>query len=138
MSWIITFNVIGDNFDPNKINIEFNQKNLPQDIAESGVFKGKEYGYGSAIYVVPKEITRLEKFKHLADKFEPLLNELKQNGAEDWWIEIGRLYTHQCNEELDYEEIKQIARLKCTLSYSAYSVSEEEEIAGFNYDEYGK
>lgn len=134
MSWIITFNIIGDNFNPNNLNVGFNQKNLPNEIAESGLNNGKEYGYGSAIYVVPKHLSRLDKFKHLADLFEPLLNELKQHGAENWWIEIGRLYSHQCNEELDYEEIKQIARLKCSLSYSAYSVSEEDEKVGFDYD----
>jgi hypothetical protein len=138
MSWIISFHIIGDKFDPNKINVEFNNMNLSSDIAEYGKFKGKEYGYGSAVYVVPKDIPRLEKFKHLADLFEPIIDELTQYGAENWWIDIGRLYAHQCNEELDFEEIKQIARLKCSLSYSAYSVSEEEEIVGFDYENYGK
>jgi hypothetical protein len=138
MSWIITFNIIGDMFDPNKINVDFNKKNLPSDIANSGRFKGEQYGYGSALYIVPKEIPRLKSFKHLADIFEPQIEELKKHGAENWWIEIGRFYTHQCNEELDYEEIKQISRLKCSLSYSAYSVSEEEENEGFDYKNYGE
>lgn len=133
MSWIITFNIIGDNFDPNKIDIDFSQKNQSDEISTSGPFKGKPYGYGSATFVVPKSIPRLEKFKFLADLIEPKLNELSENGAEKWWIEIGRLYSNQCNEELDFEEIKQIVRLKCPLSYSAYSVSEDDENVGFDY-----
>ncbi len=138
MSWIITFNIIGDTFDPNKINVVFNQRNLPNDIATSGRFKGEQYGYGSALYVVPREISRLKAFKHLADVFEPLMEELKKHGAENWWIEIGRFYTNQCNEELDHEEINQISRLKCSLSYSAYIVTEEEENERFDNKNYGK
>lgn len=138
MSWIVTFNIIGDNFDPSKIDIDFNQMNQSYDICTSGPFKGNPYGYGSATFVVPKTIPRIEKFKFLADLFETKLDELRENGAENWWVEIGRLYSHQCNEELDFEEMKQIIRLKCSLTYSAYSVSEEEEIAGFDYDNYTK
>jgi hypothetical protein len=136
MSWIITFNIIGDNFDPSGIDINFNQKNKSYEIDTSGTFQGKPFGYGSATYVLPKSVPRLEKFKFLADLFEPKLNELKENGAENWWIEIGRLYAHQCNEELDVEELKEITRLKCSVTYSAYSVSEEDEKKGFDYTNY--
>lgn len=135
MSWHITFEIIGKHFDPTKINIAFNKMNLPTDIAQIGRFKGKEYGYGSASYVVPKEFSRVEMFNHLSDLFEPLLEELKKHGAEEWWIDIGRFYTHQCNEELAHDELIQISRLKCSLSYSAYLVPEE-EIDGCNPDSY--
>ncbi len=119
MVWRITFNIIGDDFDPNKINVDFISQNLPNEIAVTGQLKGQAYGYGSAEYKAPNEISRLEKFTHLADLFEPKLNELKKYGAENWWIQVDRLYSHQCNEELDLEELDQIIRLKCSLSYSA-------------------
>ncbi len=137
MSWIITFNIIGGKFDPNQIDVEFNQKNIADDINNFGPHKGKPYGYGSATYVVPKSIPRKEKFKFLADLFEPKLNELRENGAENWWIEIGRLYFLQCNEELDSKEINEIARLKCSISYSAYSVTEDEQQVGFDHNNFG-
>jgi hypothetical protein len=138
MSWIVTFNIIGDNFDPSKIDIDFNQMNQSYEISTSGPFKGKPFGYGSAIFVIPKTIPRIEKFKFLADLFEPKLDELRENGAKNWWIEIGRLFSHQCNEELDYKELNEIVRLKCSVSYSAYSVSEEDEKKGFDYENYEK
>ena len=131
MSWKISFEIIGDNFDPSKINFNFTEQNQTTDIASSGKFKGKMYNYGSATYISPKNIPRFEKFKHIADTFEPLLNSLKTNGAESWHILIERLFFTQCNEELYPEEIKQIARLNCPVAYSAYSVSEQEEKEGF-------
>lgn len=137
MAWKITFNIIGDNFDPSKIDVDFSQKNQATEISKTGRFKGKPFGYGSATFVVPKSVPRQDKFKFLADLFEPMLKELQENGAENWWIEIGRLYSHQCNEELNYKELNEIVRLKCSVSYSAYSVSEEEESEGFDYKNYG-
>jgi hypothetical protein len=132
MSWRITFNIIGDNFSPKKMKFKFHEQNENDEIALKGRSKGEKYGYGSASYVVPKNVKRPQKFRHLADTFEPLLDELKNCGAENWYIEIGRLYHNQCNEEFDTKEILDIARLKCSLSYSAYSVSEEEEKIGFD------
>lgn len=131
MSWKISFHIIGKTFNPNKVSYHFHEKNEPDEIAESGNFKGQKYGYGSASYIVPNNIKRLQKFKHLADTFVPMIEELKMAGAESWHIEIGRLYHHQCNEELDTEEIVQIAKLRCSVLYSAYSVSEDEEQKGF-------
>lgn len=131
MSWKITFEIIGDTLSPRKLDIDFDYTNEPDDIDTSGNSKGSKYGYGSASYIVPHDFTRLNKFKHLADTFEPLLEELKSCGAENWYISIDRLYFIQCNEEFGAEEIAQIARLKCSLSYSTYSVSEEEERTGF-------
>ena len=127
MSWKISFHIIGNTFSPKKVNFNFQEKNEPDEIAKTGKFKGKEYGYGSASYVVPKNIKRLQKFKHLANTFVPMIEELKMAGAESWYIDIGRLYHNQCNEELDTDEIIEIAKLKCSVSYSAYSVSEDEE-----------
>lgn len=132
MAWKIRFHIIGDNFSPKKINFNFDDENEVDEIKMSGKFKGRKYGYGSASYTVPKNIVRIEKFKHLADTFEPMLEDLKLAGAEDWHIEIVRLYFNQCNEELDRKEIFQISRLKCSFAYSAYSVTEDEEINGFS------
>jgi len=132
MAWRISFHAIGDDFSPAKMNFRFHEQNEKNEIHLIGIFKGEEYGYGSASYYVPEKIERLKKFKHLADTFEPLLDELKKCGAESWHIELERLYYAQCNEELDFNEIVEIQRLKCSFCYSAYSVSENEEKEGFN------
>ncbi|WP_291727764.1 hypothetical protein [Bernardetia sp.] len=131
MSWRVTFEIYGEDFKPNEVDFNFSEKNEPNDICRVGRLKGEPYKYGSASYQVPKYIDRDLLFKHLADTFEPMLDELKCAGAESWHIEIDRLYYAQCNEELSPDEITQIARLKCSVSYSAYAVSEEEEIKGF-------
>ncbi len=133
MSWRITFEIYGEKFSPKKINLNFDSQNEPDDIAVTGRFRGERYSYGSASYRVPRNIEQLLKFKHLADTFEPMLEELINAGAESWNIDIGRIYYAQCNEELGADEIMQIARLKCSLSYSAYAVdTQEEEIKGFS------
>ena len=131
MSWKISFHVIGDDYSPKKVNFKFHEENEPDEIAQIGRFKGRKYGYGSSLYTVPNEIERLNVFQHLADTFEPMIKELKMAGAESWHIHIVRLYFNQCNEELSKDELVQIARLNCPLTYSAYSVSEEEEKKGF-------
>lgn len=60
-----------------------------------------------------------------------MMDELRMAGAEMWHIEIVRLYFSQNNEDLDATEIAQMARLKCSVSYSSHLVSEEEEVNGF-------
>ena len=127
MSWRISFHIFGEYFSPPKMNFKFHDQNERGEIAISGKFKGEKYNYGNASYNVPKDTPRIQVFKYLADTFEPLLDELKSCGAESWFIEIGRFYNAQCNEELSASEILEIARLRCSLSYSAYRVSEGEE-----------
>jgi len=132
MAWQISFEIVGDHFNPALVDIHFADAHDATTISETGRYKGKAYGYGRASYIVPKEIPRLERFKHLATIFVPLFPQLKKAGADNWYINIGRLYYGQCNEELSFEELQAIAQLQCSLSYSAYIVdSEEEEKRGF-------
>lgn len=130
MSWKISFHIIGEHYSPKKLGFKFHEENEPDDIEPSGRFKGSKYGYGSSSYTVPDEIDRSKKFQHLADTFEPMIKELQKAGAESWHIDITRLYFIQCNEELGKDELRDIARLKCSLTYSAYSISEENEHKG--------
>ncbi len=138
MNRIITFEIYGENFSPKKLGFNFKSQNERGEIdsnKSSKQFKGKRMNYGSATYVVPKNIK--DKFEHLADLFEPMLPIMEKAGATEWHIYIGRLYYGQCNEELDFHDIQNIARLKCSVAYSAFEVkSEEEELDGFNYEQY--
>ncbi len=127
MAWKITFEIIGDTFSPKQFEFNFNEQNEPHD----RVSIGKDYQMvcdsGSATYIVPNAIPRADQFKHLADLFEPLLPDLEKAGAEEWYICITRSYYEQCNEQIDFNDILQIARLKCSLAYSAHRVPNENE-----------
>jgi len=131
MSWKISFHIIGDNISPKKVNFKFNEENEADEIAKKGRYRGSKFGYGSSTYIVPEEIKRKNKFEHLADIFVPMVNELKIAGAESWHIDIAKLYFNQSKEELGVDELMQITRLNCPLTYSAYSVSDQEERKGF-------
>jgi len=121
----ITFEICGDTFSPNQFGFNFNEQNEPQELVAIGKENKIDCDFGTATYIVPKNIPRADQFKHLADLFEPLLPDLEKAGAEQWYICIHRLYDEQCNEELDFNDITQIARLKCSLSYSAHRVPSE-------------
>jgi len=84
-------------------------------------------GNGDASYVVPASVPNCERIRHVVETFEPLLPALREAGATDWYISIGRFYCAQCNEAYSLEELQLIARLGCGFTYSAYSVSEDEE-----------
>jgi hypothetical protein len=128
----VTFEIYGEYFSPQLISINFAESNKKGDIYQTGPLKGKTMNHGSASLVAPYDLSFHERFKYIADIFEPLLLELEQNGASQWWFTIDRIYFAQCNEELSYDEIKQMARLKCGFAYSAYSAkTEEEELFGF-------
>jgi hypothetical protein len=132
MSWKITFEIYGEFFSPDAVAFVFNEHNENGAIEPAVPLKSMSRNYGSASYIVPKNIARFERFKHLADTFVPLLDALKNAGATEWHTNISRIYYAQCNEQVDFEELCQIARLKCGFSYSAYSVeTEAEETIGF-------
>lgn len=133
MHHMITFEVYGENFYPTKVNFEFSEIISPGDIQNKGRYKGQKSPYGSARYILPKEILEKNPFQYLAETFEPLLDELVLNGAEEWYIDIGRIYFSQCNEQLNYDELMDVVKLKCNINYSAYSVdTKEEENEGFD------
>jgi len=132
MAWKVTFEIYGETYSPQKVNFKFTEENEPNDIATTGRNKGLKYGYGSSTYLVPKQIERAKIFSHLAKIFVPILKELKDAGAENLHIDIARIYHLQCNEELGIEEISEIAKLNCAISYSAYSGSQEDEMKGFD------
>jgi hypothetical protein len=83
--------------------------------------------YGSARYVVPPSVPNTDRIKHVVQVIEPVLAQIRSAGATDWHISIGRFYYAQCNEEYSLEELQLIARLGCGFTYSAYSVTEDEE-----------
>lgn len=133
---IITFDIWGEFFSPKIVDFKFDDTNERGDIHTIQPFRGKVMNYGSATYVVPLAIIQINPFKHLADTFEPLLPILIKAGATQWNIYVGRIYFEQCNEEISFEDISHIARLKCSLAYSAFKKSYEEELEGFDHGNY--
>ena len=126
--WRISFEIWGESFFPSRVPFGFTASHDPGSIGTCGRYRGVPTPYGSAHYEVPATIDRKMAFMHLVDEFEPLLQVLKENGAERWNVSIGRYYFSQCNEEYSLEELVLISRLQCGFAYSAYMITEQEEL----------
>lgn len=127
MAWDFSFSVSGENFRPSLVPFAFTEQEDIGAIARRGPFKGTPLTRGYASYQVPPHVPHQQRLKHLADLFEPMLSSLREAGATEWEVSIGRYYYAQCNETFSPDELKQLVRLNCPLCYSAYPVSEVEE-----------
>ncbi len=117
----------GEEFRPSRVPFRFSEQHDPGIIGTLGRYRGQPVPYGSASYRVPPSVPNAERIRHIVHIIEPLLPAIREAGATDWHISIGRFYYAQCNEEYSLEELQLIARLGCGFIYSAYSVSEAEE-----------
>ncbi len=122
MPWSVAFHAIGESFYPSQIDYAFSRSHDP------GLSPNGRQQVGSATIEVPASIPNEDRIKYLVNLVLPLMPSILQAGADEYYLNIGRFYSTQCNEELSAEEIAFIARLNCGLIYSAYQVSEEEEL----------
>ena len=127
MAWRVSIEIQGDEFHPSRIPFAFTEQHDPGVIGKNGRYRGLPIPYGLASYDVPRSIPNKDRIKHLVHVIEPILPAIREAGATDWQISIGRYYYAQCNEEYSLEELQLIARLGCGFIYSAYNVTEEEE-----------
>lgn len=127
MSHRVSFEIWGEEFRPSQIPFEFTEQHDPGVIGTLGRYRGLPTPYGSASYVVPPCIPDGEMLRYLVLTIEPILTAIRAAGATDWHIRIGRYYHEQCNEDYSLDELQGIARLGCGFTYSAYSVTEDEE-----------
>jgi hypothetical protein len=127
MPWRISIQIQGDKFVPSRVPFEFTEQHDPGVLGTTGRYRGLALPYGSAGYDVPSSIPVKNRIEYLVRTIKPLLPAIREAGATDWHISIGRYYYAQCNEEYSLEELQLIAQLGCGFTYSAYSVSEEEE-----------
>ena len=133
----ITFHASGDQFRPSKIRFPFTEAIDPGTIGKEGRYRDKPIPYGFILIEVPRQVPNAERIKYLVQLVQPLIPELKQAGATDWHLNIGRFYSTQCNEAFSSDNLALMASLNCPLNYSAYKVSKkrerelEEELGGF-------
>jgi hypothetical protein len=127
MPYRVSFEMWGERFRPSRVPFRFTEQHDPGVIGTVGHYRGKPLPYGSASYVVPASVPNADRIKHTVQVIEPLLASIREAGATDWHVSIGRYYSAQCNEAYSLEELQLIARLGCGFAYSAYSVTEEEE-----------
>jgi hypothetical protein len=127
MPWRISFEVWGEKFRPGRVSFSFTESQDPGTIGLTGIHRGKPLPYGSASYVVPSTVSKVDSVKYLLSKIAPILDSMRAAGATDWHVNIARYYHAQCNEEYSLDELRLIAQLDCGFTYSAYSMSEEEE-----------
>jgi hypothetical protein len=128
MPWVISFHAWGEQFYPSKINYSFSEAHDVGMFGTWGRYKNQSAPYGSAVIRVPPNIPNEERIAYLVNMVLPLMPYIIQAGGTFCKLDIGRYYSTQCNEELSAKEIALIARLGCPLTYSAYQVSEEEEL----------
>jgi hypothetical protein len=127
MPYRVSFEMWGKGFRPSRVPFRFTEQHDPGAIGTVGRYRGEPLPYGSASYVVPASVPNTDRIKHAVQIIEPLLAGIRDAGATDWHISIGRYYSSQCNEAYSLEELQLIARLRCGFTYSAYSVTEEDE-----------
>lgn len=128
MPWRLSFEIWGENFHPSRVPFEFTKEHDPGVIGTRGRYRDLPIPYGSATYEVPRSVPEPERILHISETFHPLLASLKESGATRWHISIGRYYWGQCNEDYSLEELQAVTRLECGFIYSAYEVSQEEEL----------
>jgi hypothetical protein len=128
LPWNISFHAWGEQFRPSQIDFTFTEAHDPGVAGKLGRYRDQPVLYGQAVIGVPHHVPNKERIRYIVGVALPLLPELKRAGATEWYLDIARYYSSQCNEEYSTEELALIAQLQCPLLYSAYSVSEEEEL----------
>lgn len=123
MPWEIAFYASGEHFHPSQIAYDFSEAHDPGPRGPQGRHK-----YGLAIIEVSTSIPNEDRIRYLVNLVLPLMPDIVKAGATDCQLDIARYYSTQCHEELSAEELALIARLQCTLCYTAYQMSEEDEL----------
>ncbi len=121
------YHASGDFFKPSEVDFSFTQSFDYGDIVDHGHHRNEPKPYGYAIIEVPPSVPNEDRLIYIAKLVSSLLPKLKQAGMETGYVNIGRYYSTQCNEEYSTEEIALLAQLNCPLIYSAYLVSEDDE-----------
>ncbi len=127
MPWIISIHAYGTQFRPSEIDYPFTSSTEPGTIGTEGRYRDKPVPYGSIIIEVPRQIPNNKRIEYIVRTVLPLMPDLKRAGATEWYLNIGRFYSSQCNEAFSTEELKLLASLDCPLHYSAYKVSKKRE-----------
>jgi hypothetical protein len=107
MSWSVTFDIYGESFNPEKLEVYVKEKLSIAKMGFAQLVLSKDYTPDSGIKEIHKII--------LTD-----IPALTVAGAENWHVNIGRFYDKQCNEEFSLESMKRLVDLKCGFIYSAY------------------
>ena len=138
MPWQVSIVIWGERFYPSRVPFTFTDQHDPGVVGSVGRYRGQPLPYGSASYVAPPSIPNTERIGHVVRTIEPILPAIREAGATRWHVSIGRYFAKQCNEDYSLEQLQLIARLGCGFAYSAYEVSEEEELAlQKRYEQFG-
>lgn len=123
----ISFHAWGEQFFPSRINFVFSEAHDTDMVGTWGRIKNQPANYGSAIIRIPSNIPNEERIAYLVKTVHPIMPDILKAGATECYLDIGRYYSKQCNEELSAKHLALISSLNCDLRYSAYHVSEAEE-----------
>lgn len=126
MAWDVSLHVYGEKFKPSKVSFPFSYASDVGEVGIRGKFKGIPTPFGHATIHAPETNAYGRPISVVCEIGLNLLPELKAAGATEFVLWVLREYEVQCNEELKPDEIALIARLGCSLCYSAYQVEESD------------
>jgi hypothetical protein len=121
----VACNLWGETFSPKEVEreveIAFERKNEPGDIASSGRYRDKPLPYGSATLVVREGGERgvlipFESIRFLGKN----LDRFKKAGATDIVLDVVVAYGGQCNLEMSAKLLNALASLHIPLTISCY------------------
>lgn len=124
MSWDISLHVYGPTFKPSTVAYPFSHALDVGALGVRGKFKGVPTPFGHATIHAPKTSASDRLIVAVCEIGLRLMPELRAAGDNEFKLWVLREYEAQCNEELNPEEIALIARLGCSLCYSAYHLEE--------------
>lgn len=126
MAWEVSLHVYGERFQPSKVSFPFSYALDAGEVGIRGKFNGIPTPFGHATIRAPATSAAGRHISTVCEIGLNLMPELKAAGANEFQLWVLREYDAQCNEELTPDEIALIARLGCSLCYSAYQVQDGE------------
>ena len=111
----------GDSFSPKKaealLDIEFEVKNEPGEIASRGRYKEQAYPFGYGLLRIG---SMEENFGHFAKKIANWIEFFDSLGVQDTWFHVDVEYCNQCNLEFSVEFLRILGSLNIPLTVTCY------------------
>lgn len=89
-------------------------------IATFGGHQGQISPHGAALFLFNADCMDEDKsLLVFCRQMAAILDDLRTAGAKNFILHVKRVFTHNCNEELTRQELREIAGLDCHLFYTA-------------------
>jgi hypothetical protein len=120
MSWDVSLHVYGESFKPSAVDFHFSEAIDVGTLGVKGKFKNIPMPFGHATIHASESNASGRSILAVCEIGLSLMDTLKTAGTNEFVLWVLRDYESQCNEEFRPEEISLMAKVGCTLCYSAY------------------